>query len=152
VYIPLFLLFRGVIKQGTSWYSPRADPVFMNTPVGGSRRVENMWYTLLYVLHCYIAALLNLETRYPILNCVLVLPLSIVRFIGFNKEIKTGDSVNNPAAVLIVVSIFGLSGVCNALLYLFTRKRLFEHDWRETPCPPSPAIRMTSTSTMGESQ
>jgi hypothetical protein len=169
LYIPLFLLLGGVIKRGTRWYLPKAELAFVKPPVAiyrnqhghvrepsyqdpspqtpeiVSQRHENMWYMILQVPLCCIGALLNLEIRYPILNCVLILPLSIVRFLGFGNEIKTGDGLDNAAATLTVVSIFGLSGVCNALLYLFTRKRLFEHDQREAPRPPSPAI-------MGESQ
>jgi hypothetical protein len=35
LYIPLFLLHRGVIKPGTSWYSPKADLASVNSRPSG---------------------------------------------------------------------------------------------------------------------
>jgi len=57
---------------------------------------------------------------YPLVYSVLVLPLSIVRWIGFSQE-KQIPSV----ATFIVINIYALSGAFNALLLLWTRSGLF---------------------------
>jgi hypothetical protein len=63
---------------------------------------------------------LILGLRYPILYCMLVLPLSIVRWMDF------GGAPTKAAATLTVIAVFGLSGVLNAMLYAFTRTRFFQ--------------------------
>jgi hypothetical protein len=78
--------------------------------------------------------LLTLEFRYPILYCLLVLPLSVVRWKAFY-----GDSPK-PAATLTVVAVFGLSGVLNAMLYSLTRARLFQPVGGSEPCAPAIAM------------
>jgi FtsH-binding integral membrane protein len=79
-------------------------------------------------------------SRYPILYCVLVLPLSIVCFISFHEEDISGEAKQRPVATFVVAIIFGLSGVFNALLYHLTRKPLTD----PPPTPPTldpPPIR-----------
>jgi hypothetical protein len=61
-----------------------------------------------------------LGLRYPIVYCILILPLSIVRWMDF------GGASTKAAATLAVVAVFGLSGVLNAMLYAFTRTRFFQ--------------------------
>ena len=80
---------------------------------------------------------LTQEARYPIVYCILILPLSIVRWINFTA--KSASAVPR-VPQLIVIFIFSLSGVVNALLYLWTRKRLFQRDERSDP--PAPGIKM----------
>jgi hypothetical protein len=86
---------------------------------------------------------LTQETRYPIVYCILILPLSIVRWYHFSVGEKSDNRWPGAIPQLIVIFIFSLSGVVNALLYLWTRKRLFQRDERSDP--PAPGIRMTQS-------
>ena len=54
--------------------------------------------------------------RYPIVYCVLVLPLSIARWRGF----EDANSVP-PAATFSVCALFGLSGLFNVVLLMTTK-------------------------------
>lgn len=58
---------------------------------------------------------------YPVIFCFIVLPLSVVRMISFNRV--RGDSIP-AAATLVVESPLALSGALNSALYLVTRRRL----------------------------
>ena len=69
---------------------------------------------------------------------MLVLPLSIVRFIGFHEEDISGEAKQRPVATFVVVIIFALSGVFNALLYHLTRKPMLES--KEIPGPLAPPV------------
>jgi hypothetical protein len=62
---------------------------------------------------------------YPILYGFLVLPKSVIRWTGFIQE-NTGRHVNTmpPAAIFAGRIIYGLSGICNVILFLKTRPRL----------------------------
>jgi hypothetical protein len=64
-------------------------------------------------------------TSYPLVYAFLVLPLSIVHWIGFVQE-NHGDKQNHvPAGATIAVqAIYCLSGICNVLLFLLTRPNL----------------------------
>jgi hypothetical protein len=79
-----------------------------------------------------------LQTRYPILYCVLVLPLTVVRFMGFHEESVTGRSHSRPVANFIFDNLFVLSGVFNALLYRLTRADFFRAEPKTGPPPPPP--------------
>lgn len=57
---------------------------------------------------------------YPLVYSVLVLPLSIVRWIGFSPERQMSS-----VATFIVINVYALSGAFNALLLLWTRLDLF---------------------------
>ena len=69
-----------------------------------------------------------LRSRYPVLYCILVLPLTVVRFLTFNEEKKYGEAKPRPVATFVVITIFSLSGVLNALLYRLTRPAVFRGD------------------------
>ena len=58
--------------------------------------------------------------RYPIVYCVTVLPLSVVRWIGFVQE-KHGRSSVPSAATFSVCALFGLSGLFNVVLLMTTK-------------------------------
>jgi hypothetical protein len=62
---------------------------------------------------------------YPILYGFLVLPKSVIRWTGFVQE-NTGRHVNTmpPAAIFAGRIIYGLSGICNVILFLKTRPHL----------------------------
>jgi hypothetical protein len=71
---------------------------------------------------------------------LLVLPLSIVRFISFHEEDISGEAKQRPVATFVVAIIFGLSGVFNALLYRLTRKPLTDPP-KTPPTLDPPPIR-----------
>ncbi|KAF8160646.1 hypothetical protein B0H34DRAFT_838433 [Crassisporium funariophilum] len=58
---------------------------------------------------------------YPIVYCLTILPLSVVRWIGFVQERNGGISHISSTATLAVAAIYGLSGAFNVLLLLTTR-------------------------------
>jgi hypothetical protein len=115
LYPPLFLLHFNIIHPGTSWYLP-AQP---STGADARPRDGKLWCTILY----------------PILYCVLVLPLSVVRWITFTTT-ATSSPLSQPVATLVVAVVFSLSGILNALLYALTRSRIFRPDARPPPPPP----------------
>lgn len=55
---------------------------------------------------------------------ILVLPLSVVRWIGFSKGNSGAQVVIPSVATLVVINIYSLSGALNALLLLWTRSSL----------------------------
>jgi hypothetical protein len=80
---------------------------------------------------------LTLKTRYPILYCVLVLPLTVLRLLGFHEHSVTGQSRKRRVVMFIFHTLFVLSGVFNALLYRLTRANFFQGQPRtEPPLPP----------------
>jgi hypothetical protein len=81
---------------------------------------------------------------------VLVLPLTIVRFVGFQQELKTGETHHGPASALTVMIIYSLCGVFDAALYLLTRNNVFRSDSRGEP--HAPVINMTMMTGGHESQ
>lgn len=58
---------------------------------------------------------------YPGIYCLITLPLSVVRWIGFVQEQRGLVNTVPSAATLAVMAIFSLSGACNAILLLTTR-------------------------------
>ena len=90
-------------------------------------------------------ATLTFEIRYPIVYCVLILPLTIVRWRSFAKKSLPGHSTRTPVQTFAVVVLFTLGGVFNAALYLLTRTSFFQPDRRKEPAAPviktTPEIR-----------
>ena len=74
--------------------------------------------------------------RYPIVYCVLTLPLTIVRWKSFAKKPVPGHSTRTPVETFAVVVVFTLSGVFNAVLYLLTRTSFFQPARRKEPAAP----------------
>ena len=66
-----------------------------------------------------------MQARYPIIYCLVILPLSIVRWISFKQEGATGEIHIPPVATFIFSIPLSLSGVLNALLYPLTRAGFF---------------------------
>ncbi|RDB16862.1 hypothetical protein Hypma_002509 [Hypsizygus marmoreus] len=58
---------------------------------------------------------------YPIVYSILILPLSVVRWIGFVQERGGGTNTISASATMAVTSIYGLSGALNVVLLLTTR-------------------------------
>ncbi|KAG6874491.1 hypothetical protein C0995_010401 [Termitomyces sp. Mi166 len=69
---------------------------------------------------------------YPIVYCILVIPLSIVRWIGFVQDTKDGSSRIGAAATLTVVSIYSCAGAANVVLLLTTRPNSVLFGYRTT--------------------
>lgn len=53
---------------------------------------------------------------------MIILPLSVVRWIGFQQVAASGKIHVPPLPTFIVAIIYGLSGVWDAILYLLTRR------------------------------
>ena len=78
--------------------------------------------------------------RYPAVYCLIILPISIARWIGFVQEGRYGVNFVPPAAIFFGGAIFGLSGFFNVLLLLTTKSGLFgisrrRPDREEPPVP-----------------
>ncbi|KAG6917323.1 hypothetical protein DXG01_002981 [Tephrocybe rancida] len=58
---------------------------------------------------------------YPIVYSILILPLSIVRWIGFVQERGAGVNRIGEAATMTVIAIYGCTGIANVVLLLTTR-------------------------------
>ncbi|KAJ7282868.1 hypothetical protein C8J57DRAFT_53677 [Mycena rebaudengoi] len=104
-YIPLFFWARGNITVSeTSWWRFSVHPALATDELDRRRRRNS--YTMI---------------AYPACYCILILPLSVVRWIGFSQE--RGDGVNHieSAATFAVISMYGLSGAINVALLLYTR-------------------------------
>ncbi|KII94774.1 hypothetical protein PLICRDRAFT_693106 [Plicaturopsis crispa FD-325 SS-3] len=61
---------------------------------------------------------------YPLVYCALILPLSVVRWIGFVEEAKGNRSGISYQATLAVDFVFELSGLFDVLLFLYARPGL----------------------------
>jgi len=104
VYIPLFFWSRGNITfDEYSWWRFSIHRVSPFDDTHGSRRQS-------------LAMI-----AYPIVYSVLILPLSVVRWIGFAQERGGRESHIGAAATLTVIAVYGLSGACNVFLLLYTR-------------------------------
>ena len=68
---------------------------------------------------------LIVRIRYPVVYCVLILPLSVVRWIAFRQVATAGESHISAVAIFIVSILFSLSGVLNTVMFLLTRARFF---------------------------
>ena len=73
-----------------------------------------------------------LASSYPVVYCILVIPLSVVRWLEFHQE-DTGTKQNHvPSwATLTVASIFSLTGIADVILFFVTRQGLLlfgDHD------------------------
>lgn len=82
-------------------------------------------------------------SSYPSVYCVIVIPLSGVRWSGFTQEIESGVNPTPAESNFGVLALFGLSGFLNAILLLTTRpqsglfgKLMFTSEAR----PPSPPM------------
>jgi hypothetical protein len=62
--------------------------------------------------------------RYPIAYAIVIVPVSITRWIGFKQEIAGEEDHVSSAAKLFAITIFALSGLVNVLLFLITRPNL----------------------------
>lgn len=103
-YIPLYFWSRGNINfDNASWWRFTIQRADQSEGLKGIRR-----RSLIMLL-------------YPGIYCCLILPLSVVRWIGFVQERGGHSNHVPPAATFASITIFGLSGACNAVLLLTTR-------------------------------
>jgi len=128
LYFPLYLLHREVIRPGKSWYAPsevKEEDIEDRIPVVStalSQKPSKLWTAILY----------------PILYCVITLPLSVARWIEFRQEATGGEMHISPTATFICGIIFTMSGVFNAVMYLLTRTWLFRPEQRADVGAPLP--------------
>jgi len=104
LYIPLYLWMRGnLVFHDTKWYLWS----FQWTPAHNPARRNDLVMLL-----------------YPIVYCISILPLSVVRWMSFDEEAKYGTSNMPPAWTFAVMTVFSLSGVFNVILVLITKPNL----------------------------
>jgi hypothetical protein len=107
VYIPLYLWIRGnIVIHDPQWWKFHFQHSNKLDPTLPARRRQSL-----------------VMAAYPFVYCLNILPLSVVRWIGFQREAKYGiDKANIPAAATFAVtSIYGLSGFLNVILLLTTK-------------------------------
>jgi len=130
LYLLLFLLHLGVITPSRSWYTPKVlednkssedDSGKHQTEVQSntSRTPRGLWTVIWY----------------PIVYSVMILPLSVVRWIAFRQTAKYGSSHVSPVATFFVVTLFSLSGVFDAVTYILTRRWFFVRQRNEPEAP-----------------
>ncbi|KDR75047.1 hypothetical protein GALMADRAFT_69340 [Galerina marginata CBS 339.88] len=106
IYVPLYLWSRGnIIIDNHSWWKFTFQKASLNADPG-QRGVRRRSLIML---------------AYPLVYCVSILPISVVRWIGFIQERNGGTSRISSTATAVVSTIYGLSGVCNVILLLTTR-------------------------------
>lgn len=116
VYVPLFMWGRGYLTvDRTHWWriGVRTRPLPRGAEEGQNARVRPPRLSL---------AILG----YPVIYSIIILPLSIVRWITF----AAGDKAVKSAGTFAVIFLFGLSGAANVLLLLTTRPNLLLFDSR----------------------
>jgi hypothetical protein len=107
LYVPLFFWGRGNITVGDKLWSFRIHRAENVDDHGGSRRRSLSMIA------------------YPLVYSCLVIPLSVVRWIGFVQESHGDKKVHVPSTATIAsLAIYTLSGICNVLLFLLTRRNL----------------------------
>jgi len=103
VYIPLFLWSRGNLTMDeNSWWRFSIHKSRLTNP-SETRRQS---YALI---------------AYPLVYSTLILPLSVVRWIAFVQERGGGENRIPSSATFTVISIYGLSGAFNVILFVVTR-------------------------------
>jgi hypothetical protein len=136
LYIPLFFWIRGNITVGRNFWDVRFHKRGeLNDPDGSRRRAMRMIAYASPVFWRIIHWCLLYHDRYPLVYAVLVLPLSVARWIGFVEE-DHGITVSTvpSSATIATLFIFSLSGLANVLLFFLTRPTLllFGHSRTET--------------------
>ncbi|KAJ7187866.1 hypothetical protein C8R46DRAFT_1052886, partial [Mycena filopes] len=109
-YLLLFLWARGNISLSDTdagWFRIVAFHRASADPDASARRVQRE------TAYKMIA--------YPACYCLLVLPLSVVRWIGFQQESGGRPNRIPSAATFGVISLYGLSGALNVVLLLGTK-------------------------------
>jgi len=104
VYIPLYFWARGNIvppSEDQPWWRFK----FQRADRSEDRRALKQPLVL---------------AAYPVVYCLNVLPLSVVRWIGFVQEAH-GPNKIPAAATFAVTTIYTLSGLCNVILLLTTK-------------------------------
>ncbi|KAJ7320898.1 hypothetical protein DFH08DRAFT_789112 [Mycena albidolilacea] len=118
-YLTLFLWARGHISPSdTAWWRfavhRRLNPHPSFTSNSNSKSAPDDTDTTLPARKAAYAMI-----AYPASYCLLVLPLSIVRWIGFTRPDPHHGMPS--AATFAVISLYGLSGAMNVALLLYTR-------------------------------
>ena len=132
LYIPMFLWGRGNITIGDKFWDfkiHKRQKIY--DPHDLRRHALAMIAYVTRVVLKAVHANYTAPTSYPILYGMQILPLSVIRWIGFLQE-NHGDRKNHiqPGAVISSAVIYNLSGITNVILFLSTRQGLllFETD------------------------
>jgi len=106
IYIPLYLWSRGnlLFDEHTWWKF-------------SLQRVDSNADPELRVIRRRSLVML----AYPAVYCISILPLSVVRWIGFIQERGNRPNRVPSTATFAVVALYSLSGACNVVLLLTTR-------------------------------
>ncbi|THH10514.1 hypothetical protein EW145_g1272 [Phellinidium pouzarii] len=118
VYVPMFLWGNGNIKvDKTHWWkiSLRLKPKAFSEEENARDRPPFMSLAIL---------------GYPVLYSIIVLPLSVTRWVSFSR---TGTSSVPSAATFAATFLFGLSGAVNVILILSTRPNLLLFNCESEP-------------------
>ena len=138
LYIPLFFIMKGTLDIDTSGRRMR---IRRKEGVASHLAGDAQYKVLLYVICCIlIVQILTLLYffRYPVAYTILVLPLSIVRWINFQTH------VNIPSSALFAVStIFQLTGLVNVILFLGFRGSVTLLSSSEDDESPSESLEMS---------
>ncbi|QRV81876.1 G protein coupled glucose receptor regulating Gpa2 protein [Ceratobasidium sp. AG-Ba] len=121
LYIPLFFILRGnvVWDQDQGWRSLRWRRLSSSLPGRSAEGLVGPEDTESVLSHKREGGNPGQFLWYPLAYTVLVLPMSIVRWITFHDKGVPKPSVSTATAV--AVSIFNLSGLINVVLILTTR-------------------------------
>ncbi|TDL25439.1 hypothetical protein BD410DRAFT_813640 [Rickenella mellea] len=112
MYVPLVLWNRGnIIVDNEHWWKVQVRWTALPESAEGKTARKRPSANSLAIL------------AYPIVYSIVVLPLSVGRWIGFVQE-RHGANHVPPAATFGVTFVFGLSGALNVLLLITTRPNL----------------------------
>lgn len=132
LYIPLYLCLRGYIEVNVNrdrWWDVHVSgqpPSDQPTPDIPEDRTDVQWsgnqasFMLLFVISVLHSSMTTADRhamfrRYPMSYFILVLPDSICRWMEFRNQVIPS------AGVMFGTSVFGLSGIVNVVLFLYTR-------------------------------
>jgi len=106
IYIPLYLWSRGnlLFDEHTWWKF-----TLQRTDLNADPELKVIRRRSLVML------------AYPVVYCISILPLSVVRWIGFVQEGGHRPNHVSSTATFVIETIYCLSGVCNVVLLLTTR-------------------------------
>ncbi|KAF8647485.1 hypothetical protein AX16_006690 [Volvariella volvacea WC 439] len=149
----ILLIIIGNVHHGASYSSPTPywcwiSPDYIEYQIAS----EYMWYWIALALSLVTYAILarndvgirnHRVLAFPIVYSITILPMSIVRFIGFARERQPAeDRTPMPAAATFaVVSIYNLNGLFNvALTYWMRKDANLLHRHQLTPVSDIPMI------------
>jgi hypothetical protein len=147
LYTALFFLVRGnvTVDEGTWW---RFRIHARRDCTQSEKRLRQCYSLIAYVIsHSHHPAPHSSNHSYPIVYAFLVGPISIARWYSFTHPSAV---TTHRAATFVVMNMFYLSGLLNALLFLLTKRGLwlfgFGEQHRNTNGVAPPVIDILSSS------